>query len=389
MKKCLSALICLISLSHLSGQSDCTNATILSGEKNLIIENYTNEEGYWYKFTPTKSGCYLISTCGLCDCDTELKIYTSCNTKDLVQWNGNNCGLQSSIARQLEANVPVWICLSDFNRSCNGKKVELSCTYLGQPELSINSFTPGGYWHKFIPALTGYYVISTCGLSDCDTKLSLLTSNNANDIVQWSDDNCGLQSSMTSKLEANVPVWIWISDVNSSCTAKKVELSCTYLGQTKVGTSIERPKEIDIRNLCSSISAKVSNFLPAPPKYYYEFLLYELAGTNHNDPDKYKKVRDFWNKHHHKFKCKQTTASMEEGGYIAKVAIAEPFDPFIVDLTTVYKVDVNAITNGTTILDYIDIKRIEYANNPLMLDELDRWYDLFEETGGKHARDLK
>ncbi len=79
---------------------------------------------------------------------------------------------------------------------------------------------------------------------------------------------------------------------------------------------------------------------------------------------------------------------MEEGGYIAKLPISEPFDDFIVDLTTVYKVDLNVVTNGTTVMDYIDQKRKEYSNNPIMLDELDRWYDLFEEAGALHAKDL-
>jgi hypothetical protein len=182
------------------------------------------------------------------------------------------------------------------------------------------------------------------------------------------------------------------SFANETCKKedKEAALKITNKGLDdilKIEAALERPTENDIGKLCGAISSKKIN-VGGIPKYHYEVLLFEMAGTSHNDPDKIKKVRDFWNKHHHKFICKQTTASMEEGGYIAKIPIAEPFDDFIVDLTTVYKVDLNVVTNGTTVLDYIDQKRKEYANNPLMLDELDRWYDLFEEAGALHTRDL-
>lgn len=82
------------------------------------------------------------------------------------------------------------------------------------------------YWYSFTPDSSGQYKISTCGLSNCDTKIwvydvcqGLQWDNSNQATIYYNDDLCGLQSEVTALFQAGLEYYIRIGDKNSSCSA--------------------------------------------------------------------------------------------------------------------------------------------------------------------------
>ncbi|MCB0792994.1 MAG: T9SS type A sorting domain-containing protein [Flavobacteriales bacterium] len=95
---------------------------------------------YWYTFVPAVNGLYLITTCGLANCDTRLWVYDHCT--DLI-WdqtnigtlnyddNGGGCGPQAQVHAMLQAGQTYYIRVGDSGGACGGMPIDWSITYEG------------------------------------------------------------------------------------------------------------------------------------------------------------------------------------------------------------------------------------------------------------------
>lgn len=94
------------------------------------------------------------------------------------------------------------------------------------------------YWYTFVPETTGSYQITTCGLSDCDTRLQIYDycdmanfDNTQVGAIYHNDNNddCGEQADINAMLEAGVTYWIRVSEVEGDCGGN-VDWSVNYNG---------------------------------------------------------------------------------------------------------------------------------------------------------------
>ncbi len=107
----------------------------------LDMGSYTATfDNSWFVFTPTSTGTYSISTCGLSTCDTRVYIYSACgndiNTEGPEGTFAYNdvadCGEQAEINTILIANNIYYIRIGDTNNDCAGD-INFSISYLGPP----------------------------------------------------------------------------------------------------------------------------------------------------------------------------------------------------------------------------------------------------------------
>lgn len=95
---------------------------------------------------------------------------------------------------------------------------------------------PGNeYFYKFKPTQAGIYVISTCSLSSCDTKLWVyencngpFTTNNTGTIL-YNDDYCGTQSEVSGALDTAKTYIVRVGSYNNSC-AGSIDFAINYQG---------------------------------------------------------------------------------------------------------------------------------------------------------------
>lgn len=93
----------------------------------------------WFSFSPTISGMYVLSTCGLSTCDTRLYVYQDCppstnmtsGPEGTYAYNDNApCGLQSSVNVMMLAGQLYRIRVGDTDDDCSGS-IEFSLAYNG------------------------------------------------------------------------------------------------------------------------------------------------------------------------------------------------------------------------------------------------------------------
>lgn len=95
----------------------------------------------FYAFTPTATGMYSVSTCGLTSCDTKIWIYGSCtnyaynndNTGTLFYDDDNGgCGLQAAVSAYMEAGLTYMVRIGLYqNATCAGA-IPFEIEYLGE-----------------------------------------------------------------------------------------------------------------------------------------------------------------------------------------------------------------------------------------------------------------
>ncbi|MBP6697864.1 MAG: T9SS type A sorting domain-containing protein [Flavobacteriales bacterium] len=92
-------------------------------------------------------------------------------------------------------------------------------------------------WYSFTPALSGYYLITTCGLSTCDTRIyvydhctGLVFDDGPVGTMYFADGGCGLQAEMTPSLGAGQQVWIRIGGTGTDCDGQAIAWSLNYGG---------------------------------------------------------------------------------------------------------------------------------------------------------------
>jgi hypothetical protein len=101
---------------------------------------YTAEsDDTWYVFTPDSVGTYLISTCGLNDCDTKIWVYDTCEGITVAEDNQStiffnddesDCAPQAVVEAYLSPGLPYYIRIGDNLDGCE-EAVEWEISYQG------------------------------------------------------------------------------------------------------------------------------------------------------------------------------------------------------------------------------------------------------------------
>lgn len=88
---------------------------------------FTSTNDYWYAFTPSATGTYEITTCGLNNCDTKVWVYDHCvgltydnSNIGTIFYDDNNggCGQQAVVTAFLAGGTTYYIRLGTVNNSC-------------------------------------------------------------------------------------------------------------------------------------------------------------------------------------------------------------------------------------------------------------------------------
>ncbi len=94
----------------------------------------------WYSFTPSQTGVFLVSTCGLSTCDTRVWVYDHCTNLVIDTTNvgtiyfdddNGGCGLQAQVNAYLGGGQTYWIRIGDAAGDCGGGPIGWSVDYSG------------------------------------------------------------------------------------------------------------------------------------------------------------------------------------------------------------------------------------------------------------------
>ncbi|WP_170254506.1 lysyl oxidase family protein [Phaeodactylibacter luteus] len=111
------------------------NTAITVSEGQYIAEF----DDTWYSFTPDSVGTYLISTCGLSDCNTKIWIYDTCNGITIAEDNQstifynddeNDCAPQAVVEAYFDPEATYLIRIGDHEDACEGA-ISWELTYTG------------------------------------------------------------------------------------------------------------------------------------------------------------------------------------------------------------------------------------------------------------------
>lgn len=112
---------------------DCNN-TILAIEGI----NTAPSPNSWFTFVPDTSGQWLINTCDLATCDTEIWMYDYCNMANFddsneatLTWNDDFCGVQSQISPLLEKDVTYYLRIGDQGAACGTDPIDFLIEFMG------------------------------------------------------------------------------------------------------------------------------------------------------------------------------------------------------------------------------------------------------------------
>jgi len=94
-------------------------------------------------------------------------------------------------------------------------------------------------WYSFTATVNGSYVITTCGLSSCDTRIwvydhctGLVPDNSPAGTMYFADGGCntGPQAELFANLATGDQVWIRIGDNDGACNGAAIDWSINYFG---------------------------------------------------------------------------------------------------------------------------------------------------------------
>lgn len=188
----------------------------------LGINHADNSHGdQWFLFVAPRTGLVTFSTCGLTTEDTYINLVEA-NCGELIESSDDDCGLRAEVTFGMTANDSVLIKWKDryttdtFSFSIQIEDVELG-TYCNMPIAINNAGTytadnsNGNQYFSFIAPTSGSVTVSTCNLTQEDTKIYLYLNNCSNE-VDYSDDYCSGQSSVTTQVSAGDEVLIEFND---------------------------------------------------------------------------------------------------------------------------------------------------------------------------------
>lgn len=121
----------------------CPPGSICSYPIEIPTGTYTAPApNYFYEFTPAETGQYLITTCGLSNCDTKLWVYDACNIQTNNYSNAGtifydddntNCGTQAVIEGYMIAGQTylIRVGLKQANTACAAGTIDFTISFLG------------------------------------------------------------------------------------------------------------------------------------------------------------------------------------------------------------------------------------------------------------------
>jgi hypothetical protein len=92
------------------------------------------------------------------------------------------------------------------------------------------------HWYSFVPDSTGIYIISTCNIDPCDTKIwvydncPISVNEWAEGTYTYNDDFCGLQSQVSVSFTSGITYYIRIGDYSDAC-GDNINFSMNFVGQ--------------------------------------------------------------------------------------------------------------------------------------------------------------
>ena len=153
------------------------------------------------------------------------------------------------------------------------------------------------------------------------------------------------------------------------------------------------PKPVHAANLCAAVADQTVELEPRHPAvmYQYQSLVYDAACVEAQDPEPVvvEKIQAFWNRYGSTLTCRPFDFTPRDGN-ILKLAVAEQADPFIVDVLSIWRVDLNRVdpVDGMTVLDFIELRQQEAGSNANLVGTYQRFFDRFRAAGAKRAAEL-
>lgn len=144
-----------------------------------------------------------------------------------------------------------------------------------------------------------------------------------------------------------------------------------------------------VGRLCQYISMKSKDTTPDTEfTYVYQRTIYDAAGvdyTNDTDEEIAAKVAAIWKRYRvNEQRC--GPMDVPATGSPLRFAIYTSFDDFISDYLSLWKLDLNEIENGQTMLDFLD-ERISRSSG-VMKENLERYRRGFIHAGAKKRSEL-
>jgi protein tyrosine phosphatase len=155
----------------------------------------------------------------------------------------------------------------------------------------------------------------------------------------------------------------------------------------------ECPHQLNVSDFCAAVASQAPEISPINDSviYRYQNQIFAAACVVSGDSDETikAKVQNYWNNFHDRLACNQFNFTPQNGN-ILKLAIARKSDPFIDDVVTTWKVNLNHVdgVDQKTVLDYIEAKKIEAGSNASLVRIFQKYYDKFRNAGAKHSREL-
>jgi len=173
--------------------------------------------------------------------DASFCISDNCHRVDIFDTGGNGlcCG---------NGNGSFTIYLDGVSVATGGAFGAISTNAINCPEgtscsnpitaiLGTNDVPEPNTWFEFTPSVNGQYLISTCGLANCDTKIwlydycNMSLFNNTNEATYtYNDDLCGSQAEITPFLEGGMTYYIRVGDIGSACGLDAFQVLFEYMG---------------------------------------------------------------------------------------------------------------------------------------------------------------
>jgi hypothetical protein len=94
-------------------------------------------------------------------------------------------------------------------------------------------------WYHFTPPISGVYLITTCGLVSCDTRIwvydhctGLVPDQSPAGTMYFADGGCplGPHAELSANLQAGLPIWIRIGATGNACDGLTIPWSLSYVG---------------------------------------------------------------------------------------------------------------------------------------------------------------
>lgn len=231
MKQIISlAFLFVAGYLPLVAQTPCADSTLLPLVIEIRTDQFANETSW--SVVDSDGNIYGISGGGAYSNNT---LYTeemcipdsTCITVSILDSYGD--GIFFPGYARILLNGDTLYSGSNFGR---GYSIEFNCA----PAQSCNMAVPvdtgmhvatyDDSWYIFTPDSVGTYTISTCGLTDCDTKIWIydtcegifVAEDNTGAIFYNDDENdCAPQAVLTAFFDAGVPYYIRIGDKEDAC----------------------------------------------------------------------------------------------------------------------------------------------------------------------------